>query len=145
MRRLMISAAAMIAATLSTPAIAQQSSMKPGPLWTAAEIDVQDGQMQNYLDYLSNTWIGLQDYAKSQGWLMEYHILQSVNPRDGEPNIVLLTRFDDFPSAAEIERRQALIAQRTGQDAHQASTASGQRNPMRKQMGSVLYRELLKR
>ena len=119
--------------------------MKPGALWTAARINVEDGQMQNYLDYLANTWTKNQEYAKSQGWLLEYHVLSSVNPRDGEPNIILITRFNDFPSAAETERRNAMMAKFTGQDAHQAAAASGQRNPMRRQSGSVLYRELHKR
>jgi len=145
MRKLLITAATLVAAASSTPALSQESAMRPGPLWTAAQIEVQDGQMQNYLDYLAGTWTRLQEYAKSQGWLLEYHVLQSINARDGEPDLVLLTRFNDFPSAAEVERRQGLMAKFTGQDAHKASTASGERNVMRKQMGSVLYRELLKR
>ena len=145
MRKLLIGAAALAAAISTTPALSQQSSMKPGALWSAARIDVQDGQMQNYLDWLAKTWTSNQEFAKSQGWLLEYHILSSVNPRDGEPNIILITRFNDFPSAAEVERRNSLMAQHTGQDAHQAAAASGGRNPMRRQMGSVLYRELLKR
>lgn len=145
MRKLLITAAALAASFSSIQASAQQSAMKPGPLWTAARIEVADGQMQNYLDWLSKTWISNQEFAKSQGWLLEYHILSSINPRDGEPNIVLITRFNDFPSAAEVERRNAMMAKHTGQDAHQAAAASGERNAMRKQMGSVLYRELLKR
>lgn len=139
MRNLMIAAAA-LAVLAATPAAAQRSSMRPGPLWTAARIYVEDGQMPNYMDYLTKTWIGLQDYSKAQGWLLEYHVLQSVNPRDGEPNIILLTRFNDFPSAAETDRRNDL-----GLDSHGAAAASGERSKMRKQMGSVMYRELLKR
>lgn len=145
MRKLMIAAAGLAAALTSTPALSQQSSMKPGPLWTAARIEVLDGQMQNYLDWLAKTWAANQDYAKSQGWLLEYNILQSINPRDGEPNIILITRFKDFPSAEELERRNTLMNQRMQQDDHSAAAASGQRNAMRRQMGSVLYRELLKR
>ena len=145
MRNWFIGATAFLAATVSTPVMAQQSSMKPGPLWAAAQIEVEDGQMQNYLDWLGKTWIGIQEYAKSQGWLLEYHILQSVNPRTGEPDLVLLTRFNDFPSAAEVDRRQALMSKFTGQDPHQAAAASGQRNVIRKQMGRGVYRELLKR
>ena len=61
-----------------------------------------------------------QDYAKSQGWLLEYHVLQSINPRDSEPNIVLITRFKDMPSAAETERRNEILNKRLSQDAHSA-------------------------
>lgn len=145
MKNWIIGAAALAIAATSAPAWGQQSSMKGGALWTAARIDVEDGQMQNYLDFLAKTYTANQDFAKSQGWILEYHILQSLNPRDGEPNIILITRYNDFPSAAETERRNAIMAQRTGLDARAAEAASGQRNSMRKQMGSVLYRELHKR
>jgi hypothetical protein len=145
MRKLTISAVALAIACTSAPAAAQQSSMKPGPLWTAARIYVEDGQMQNYMDYLTKDWMVIQDYAKSQGWLLEYHVLQSINPRDGEPNIILITRYNDFPSAAETERRNTLINQRMGLDPHSAAAASGNRVKMRRLMGSVMYREMQKR
>lgn len=144
MRYLMIGAA-MLAVLSTTPASAQQSAMKDGPMWTAARIAVEDGQMENYMDYLAKTWATTQDYAKSQGWLLDYHILQSVNPRDGEPNIVLISRFADMPTAAESERRNKIINERMSQDDHTAAAASGQRMSMRKLMGSVLYREQIKR
>ncbi|MEO5611662.1 MAG: hypothetical protein ABIT68_02690 [Sphingomicrobium sp.] len=137
-----IAAAAMLA---TTPAIAQQSTMKPGPMWTAGRIAVEDGQMQNYMDYLTKTWMANQEFAKSQGWLLDYHVLQSLNPRDGEPNIVLLTSFADMPSAAEADRRNDILNKRQSQDDHSSAAASGDRNKMRHQMGSVLYREMLKR
>ena len=144
MRNWIIGVAA-LAAAASSPALAQQSSYKPGPMWTAARIAVQDGQFENYLDYLTKVWASNQDYAKSQGWILDYHILSSVNPRDGEPDIVLITRFADMPTAAETERRNNIINQRMQQDDHSAEAASGQRGSMRKLMGSVLYRELQKR
>ena len=145
MRKLLIGAAALAIFMTSTPTIAQQSSMKAGPLWTAARINVLEGQMQNYMDYLTKTWMANQDFAKSQGWLLEYHVLQSVNPRDGEPNIILITRYNDFPSAEESERRNDIMNKRMNQDAHSAAASSGARNSMRELMGSALYREMLKR
>ncbi len=144
MRYLMF-AAAMLAALSSAPASAQQSAMKDGAMWTAGRIAVAEGQMENYMDYLAKTWTANQDYAKSQGWLLDYHVLQSVNPRDGEPNIILISRFADMPSAAEAERRSAILNKRMSQDDHSAAAASGQRNAMRTLMGSVLYREQVQR
>lgn len=133
---------AALACMSSVPATAQQSAMKPGPMWTAVRIDVLDGQTENYLDWLAKTWVSNQTFAKSQGWLLDYHILESVNPRDGEPDIILITTFADYPSAAESERRNDIINKRMQQDDHSADAASGQRGSMRKVMGSVLYREL---
>ena len=144
MRKYLIGAA-FLATLATTPVAAQQSSYKLGPMWTAGRIDVEDGQYENYMDWLMKVWESNQAFAKSQGWLLDYHILDSVNPRDGEPDLILITRFADFPSVAEIERRNEILNKRMNQDDHSADAASGQRNKMRRQMGSVLYREILKR
>lgn len=143
MRKYLIGAALLAAA--ASPAFAQQSSYKLGPLWSAGRIDVEDGQYENYMDWLMKVWESNQAFAKSQGWILDYHILDSVNPRDGEPDLILITSFADMPSVAEIERRNAIMNERLKQDDHSADAASGQRTKMRRQMGSVLYREILKR
>lgn len=139
--------AALGAATMlcSAPAMAQDSSYKLGPMWTAARIKVEPGQFENYMDFLTKTWVDNQAFAKSQGWILDYYILDSVNPRDGEPDLILITRFADFPSVAEIERRNDIMNKRMSQTDHSAEKASGDRASMRRQMGSVLYRELQKR
>lgn len=145
MRKLLIGAAALTALAWSPSALAQDSAVKAGPFWQANRIYVEDGQFENYMDWLSKTWTANQEFAKSQGWLLEYHILNSVNPRDGEPNIILLLRFNDVPSAAESERRNALINKQMQQSDRSADAASGDRGKMRKLMGSALYVEMLKR
>lgn len=134
-----------LAVIATTPAVAQQSSYKLGPLWTVSRIDVQDGQYENYMNFLTKTWMDNQAFAKSQGWLLDYHILDNVNARDGEPDLLLISRFTDMPSVAEIDRRNAIINRRMNQDDTAADVASGQRTTMRRQMGSTLYRELNKR
>ena len=145
MKSWIIGAAALASAFTSMPALAQESSYKLGPLWTAARIDVVDGQYENYLDWLTKVWVDNQAFAKSQGWILDYYILDNINPRDGEPDIILLTRFADYPSVAESERRNDIINKRMNQDDHSADAASGQRAVMRKVQGSVLYRELQKK
>ena len=144
MNRFLICAAA--AAILATsPAAAQKSSYKLGPLWNVSRIDVKDGQYENYMDFLTKTWMDNQAYAKSQGWILDYFILDNLNNREGEPDILLVTRFGDYPSVAEIERRNELLNQRMNLTDHTADAASGQRGTMRTLMGNVMYRELQKR
>jgi hypothetical protein len=142
MKKLMIVLAAMAGSLTATPLMAQESSYRLGPLWTAARIKVEDGQYENYLDWLTKVWASNQAFAKSQGWLLDYYILDNFNSRDGEPDIILLTRFKDFPTVAETERRNEIINKRMSQDDHSADAASGQRTKMRRLMGSVMYREL---
>ena len=145
MRKLLLGAAALAIIATSIPALAQQSSVKPGPLWNVTRIDVEDGQYENYMDYLTKVWVPSQDFAKSQGWISDYYILDTMNARDGEPDLVLVTRFNEFPSVAEMERRNAIMNERMKQDDHSADAASGQRNTMRKFKGSIMYREMLQR
>lgn len=145
MRKWFIGAAVLAVATLSTPAIAQQSSYKAGPYWQVARISVEDGQFENYMDWLNRVWADNQAFAKSQGWILDYHILANVNKREGEPDLILITSFADYPSAAEADRRGAIMNARMKLDDHSADTASGERTKMRKQLGSVLFQELQKR
>jgi hypothetical protein len=145
MKPWIIGAAALASAFTAMPALAQESSYKLGPLWTAARIDVEDGQYENYVDWLNKVWVDNQAFAKKQGWIMDYYVLDNINARDGEPDLILLTRFKDFPSVAELDRRNAIINKRMSQDDHTADAASGERKKMRRQMGSVMYRELQKR
>lgn len=145
MKKWIIGMAALASALSSAPALAQDSSYKLGPLWTASRIIVEDGQFENYMDFLTKTWSDNQAFAKSQGWILDYYILSNVNAREGEPDIILLSRFADFPSVKETERRSAIMNKRMSQDDHQAEAASGDRRKMRKLAGSVLYRELQKR
>ena len=144
MRKLFIGAAALAMFAVS-PATAQQSSYKLGPLWSVGRIEVEDGQFESYMDWLTRVWADNQAFAKSQGWILDYYILDNMNKRDGEPDLFLITRFADFPSTAETDRRNAIINNRMKQDDHSADVASGERKKMRRQMGSTLYRELLKR
>ena len=144
MRKSLILLAA-LAGVLAAPAVAQQSALKMGSLWNVSRIAVEDGQNQNYSDFLAKTWIPNQEFAKAQGWIQDYYILNNVNSRDGEPNIILITRYADQPSVTEMERRNDIMNKRMSQDDHSAAAASGERIKMRKLMGSVLYRELGKR
>jgi hypothetical protein len=136
---------ASIACAFATPALAQQSSLKMGSLWNVSRIGIEDGQGEIYADYLAKTWIPSQEFAKSQGWIQDYSIFENINARDGEPDLILITRFAEYPSVAEMERRNAIMNKRMSQDDHSAAAASGERSKMRKLMGTTLYRELNKR
>jgi len=139
----MIAAAAMAAAlACSAPAVAQDSSYELGSLWQVGMIDVEDGQFENYMDWLNGRWKDNQRFAKSQGWLLDYHILANDNNRPGEPDLYLITRYADYPSVAEMKRRDAIMMKHLQSDVRTQDRESGARVKMRTQMGSMLLREL---
>lgn len=145
MRKSILAMLGAITVISSAPAVAQDSAVKPGPLWNVSRIDVLDGKFEDYMDFLTKTWADNQAFAKSQGWILDYHILDNIHARDGEPDIILITRFADYVPVAELERRNAIMNKRMNQTDRSADQASGSRGVMRKLMGNVMYRELQKR
>jgi len=145
MRKSILAMLGALTVLYSAPAAAQDSAVKPGPLWNVSRIDVLDGKFEDYMDYLTKTWADNQAFAKSQGWILDYHILDNINARDGEPDIILITKFADYAPIAELERRNDILNKRMNQTDRSADAASGARGVMRKLMGNIMYRELLKR
>ena len=135
--------AAMIAATLATPALAQASSYRPGTVWEASRIDVLPGQLENYMDYLSTTWKKIQEMGKAEGVVVEYHVLSTNNPRAGEADLILIVEYKDYQTTAQQEAMQKKVNAALGQDNRRAAAAGGERTKMREQLGSTEYQELI--
>ena len=74
--------------------MAQDSSVKAGSLWQANRIYVEDGQFENYMDWLTKTWMAQAGICRNlKGWMLEYHILsEREQARDGEPNVYPASR-----------------------------------------------------
>lgn len=145
MTRMTIAAACAAALWWSAPAVGQDRSYEPGPLWNIGMIEVEDGQFENYMEFLNGQWKSNQQFAKQQGWLMDYFILANEDKRAGEPDLYLITRYADHPSIAEIKRRDAIMLQRMQKSPKTLDRESGERVKMRTQMGGMLLRELVQK
>jgi hypothetical protein len=143
MKSLIAGAAMMIAATIVTPAIAQESSYTPGTVWEASRIDVLPGQFENYMDYLATTWKKIQELGKAQGIIVSYHILATKNARAGEPDLILVIEYKDYRTTAQQEAFRKQVNSMLAQDNRKAATASGERTKMRESLGSTEYQELI--
>lgn len=142
-KTLMTAAAAMAAATLTMPAAAQESSYKPGSVWEASRIDVLPGQFENYMDYLATTWKKNQELAKAEGIVLDYHVLAVNNPRQGEPDLILIVEYKDYLTTAQQEAFSKKVNAMMAKDNRQQAAASGERMKMREPMGSTEYQELV--
>lgn len=138
--------AAALAATLSfvgaTPAAAQNYPLVVGEYTEVAMIDVDDGGGVQYATFLADTWRKNNEFAKSKGWITDYHVYSNVNARPGEPDLYLSVTFAQFADAAEDERRAQAYRDFMKQDDTSAAKASGDRAKYRTVMGSFLLREL---
>lgn len=135
--------AAMIAATLAAPVMAQESNYKPGTVWEASRIDVLPGQFENYMDYLATTWKKNQELAKSEGIVLDYHVLAVNNPRQGEPDLVLIVEYKDYQTTAQQEAFRKKVNAMMAMDDRKQATANGERGKMRDLMGSTEYQEMI--
>ena len=135
--------AAMIAAALATPAIAQESNYKPGSVWEASRIDVLPGQFENYMDYLATTWKKNQEMAKAEGIVLDYHVLATNNARAGEPELILIVEYKDYRTTAQQEAFSKKVNAMMATDDRKQAVASGERGTMRELMGSTEYQELI--
>lgn len=140
---MMACAALLVTAGLTVPAIAQESSYKPGTVWDVSRIDVLPGQFENYMDWLATTWKKIQELGKSEGVVLSYHVLATNNARAGEPDLILVIEYKDYMTTAQQEAMQKKVNALLSQDNRQASTAAGARGKMREQMGSTEYQELI--
>ena len=128
---------------VSAPAQAQRSAYTLGNYTEVSMIRTLPGQFENYVDYLNTKWKAQQAFAKSKGWLLDYKILARNYGPSNEANLYLVIEFKDWPSNAEADRRQAEMVAMMKQDEHQMDAASAARGPMRTQLGTMLFQEVV--
>ncbi|VXC92749.1 conserved exported hypothetical protein [Sphingomonas sp. AX6] len=127
---------------LASPAGAQDMPYTPGTYWEVASIDVEDGMEPQYIDFLAGQWRKSQEFAKSKGYITDYHVLTNMNPRDGEPDLYLVTEFERMYDTAEQLRQQREYEAMMKRTERQLMGESGARGKMRTLKGSMLLREL---
>jgi hypothetical protein len=127
---------------LATPAAAQEPSYTPGGYWTVTGIYLEDGQFENYLDYLAGTYRRSQDFARQNGWISGYRILQNVNRRQDEPHLYLIVEMNRLATPQEEVERERRMNEHLSQTTRQATEQSGRRVTMRRLGSNLLLQEL---
>lgn len=136
-------AAALLSFAFASPAMAQDEwPFNPGDFVEVSGIDVDDGHDLDYAKHLAGLWKKGQDYAKQQGWITSYEVLQNQFPRKGEPDIYLVTHFPNFASPAEETKRDAAYRAYMQRTIAQLDAESGERAKYRTLTGSMLLRQL---
>jgi hypothetical protein len=128
-------------------AVAQDNEdpFKRGAYWSVTGIHVNDGSGLKYAVHLANNWVRNQEFAKSKGWISGYHVLSNAYPREGEPDVYLVTIFNEMPSAAEDDKRSKEWLEFNKSTMAQMAAESGQRASYRTVGSEVLLTEMLKR
>ncbi|MBR0553653.1 hypothetical protein [Stakelama marina] len=137
-----IALAAPIALFIAMPAPAQDFPADPGQFWDVTGIELTDGGGYAYVQWLASEWKKEQEFAKSKGWISGYKVLQNTHKRDGEPDLYLVTMYDDMPNASEsIAQRKAYFDWQS-KSVQKLEEESNGRLKMRRVMGTELLQEL---
>lgn len=137
---------AFVAATLmvglTAPAAADESRYEPGNVWYVSDIDVLDGQFENYMTWLADEWVKFRKLNAMYGNEVGYYVLANTQARDGEPDLYLVTINKDFQTIAEGLATEKKINEAMAKDRKQFEQEGAERAPMRKTMGSIELIEL---
>jgi hypothetical protein len=143
MYKSILAALGVVTVAFAVPAIAQDYPLKGGNYWTVAEITVDDGHFGDYADHLAGAYRKSTDFAKSKGWIKEYHILSNNNKRAGEPDLYLVTISDHVSSPAEDDAREKELNAYLASNARQQDKQSGDRAKFRHLGGTMLLQEMI--
>ena len=99
MKTLLLAAVAAFAiAGVAAPAAAQADShYTQGPLWYVTGVHVEDGQFENYMDYLAKEFKKENEFGIKEGVNLSYHVLVNTAKRANEPDLYLSRHVEGLP------------------------------------------------
>jgi hypothetical protein len=146
MKTMIWAAAAACALLSAAPMAAQEANpWKAGNYWNVSGIKVKEGATLTYANHLAKVWQKQQEFAKSKGWISGYHVLSNPFPREGEPDLYLITVTDRMVQSDEGDKRAAEMRTHLQMTQEQMVAAAGQRADYRTNVGNMQLRELVRR
>ena len=139
---------AVLASTLAfavpQAAHAQDEYPLKGAEWVEVTgVSLEDGGGLKYANWLAGGWRTRMDYAVDQGWIESYEIWSNSHAREGEPDLWLITRFENFQSNEEWEARNRQMRSFMQRNIQQLQAESGDRAKYRTVMGDLLIKRLV--
>jgi hypothetical protein len=145
-KRLALAIVGALLLVVSLPAAAQEENpWKAGNYWNVTGIDVKDGGGLKYAQYLATEWVRNQEYAKAQGWISDFMVLSNTHPREGEPNLYLITVSANLPSSDESDKRAQMLREFTKSTMAQMQAQSAGRAEIREVGSQMQLRQLVLR
>jgi len=139
-----IAAAALSAAFVLTSSLAAEPGppFSNGPVWDVQQIRTKDGHFDDYIKWVSTVWKSYQEAWMKGGYTIGYKVYVVVDPRQGEPDILLCTEYKDMAAMdVSVAEQYAFAAKHFGPTAQQDQQQAS-RESIRTALGDVLLREI---
>lgn len=129
---------------LSAPAQAQSDAhYTPGPLWYVTAVHVEDGQFENYIDWLASRFRTEHDYAIKEGSELSYYVLAVNAKRANEPDLFLVFTSKDYLTIAQQLAYEAKFNAMMSEDRRTSETSAAKRAPMRRILDNMELQEFV--
>jgi hypothetical protein len=113
-----------------------------GPVWVFNYVQTKPGMFDDYMAYLGKQWRELHEADKRAGTVLDYKVLQVDQPRDGEPDVILMIQYRNMAAfdrpLAETEATSAKVFG----SVVKSNQAFAGREAMRSNRGSLAAREI---
>lgn len=142
MRTILVSA--VLALAIGTSAQAQNAARTYdlGPVWEIGYIETKPGMFDDYMAYVNTTWRAIQEENKKRGDVLDYRVLSIDNPRDGEPDLILMTQYKNKAVFdRSLDEQDAIQAKAFG-SVIKGNQAAISRESLRTLRGGMSAREL---
>ena len=135
------------ASSLSLNARAQQRdkderAYTEGPVSLVANIEVEYGHFEEYIDWLNSTWKPTMEATKKAGLIIDYKVFRLTPKSPDQPNIILWITFKNMAAldkGVELEE----VAKKVICNTECQNKARVVRSEYRKVMGSEYIREIM--
>lgn len=137
-----IVAAGIVSLVVSTGAVAQDEwPLVGGDYWDVTGIDIKDGGSWKYANWLATEWRKNAEFAKSKGWIKDFHIIANVYG-DSDADLYLIRVIEDVPSGPEGQKRQREYREWVKKSSEKLVEESGNRAEYREVLDSSLLQVL---
>ena len=130
---------------VSTISIAQaqdEPPFIPGDYWEVTGVKTADGAGLKYARWLAGEWRKNSEFAKSQGWIKDFMVINNVHARSDEPDLYLIRVFENMATVEEGEERRKEYMAWAKKSMDKMQQESGNRSEYRTVMSTSLLRHM---
>ena len=135
--------AAILTVSTSVTRAQEDHAYTQGPVTIVSFVRTEPGMFEEYLRYLSNTYKKLMETQKKQGIVTDYAIYQTLPRGPQDADLILTVTYKNMAALDGLQERTDPLVKETFGALPKASSASADRDKLRKQLGSQLVRQLI--
>jgi hypothetical protein len=127
----------------SAPTFADEHPYTEGPVVNVASIRTLEGKFDEYMAWLSTTWKKMQEESKKKGYIVDYQILSVEARGPDDPNIYLVITYKNWAALDGSLAKGDEISKAVEGSVAAASKAQGERDRIRRVLGSQTMQQLV--